>query len=120
MGLVVFYLVWKLVQRNFKSMQQPAVLWIFAATLLLCLVSLEARGLITAVIILLLGYANSNRVLMGLGIISLLVYISSYYYLLDTTLLNKSFSLTAIGAILLALRWLMMRMTIKTPEQNYE
>lgn len=120
MGLVVFYLVWKLVQRNFKSLQQPAVLWIFAGTFLLCLASLEARGLITAVIILLLGYANSNRVLMGLGTLSLLVYISSYYYLLDTTLLNKSFSLMAIGAILLVLRWLMIRMTIKTSEHNYD
>jgi len=54
-----------------------------------------------------LGYAGSNRVLQGLGITSLLFYISSYYYLMETTLLAKSQTLLVVGLVLLMIRWLL-------------
>ena len=87
---------------------------------MLCLVSLEARGITVGLMILLLGFANSNRVLMGLGIIGLLFYISTYYYLLDTTLLNKSLSLLVIGAVLLAWRWSLLRFIPITQEKHHD
>jgi uncharacterized membrane protein len=58
-------------------------------------------------VIICFGFFCANRVLLGLGIVSLLFYISSYYYLLDTTLLDKSQSLLVVGLILLFVRWLM-------------
>ena len=47
--------------------------------------------------------------LLGLGIASLLFYISSYYYLLDATLFAKAQTLLIVGLVLLAVRWLMVR-----------
>lgn len=106
-GMVTLFVVYTLLQRYTRDVLQRIPLFILGGTLILCLVSLEARGLTVGMTILILGFANSNRVLMGLGIISLLFYISTYYYLLDTSLLNKSFSLIAIGIVLLALHWFM-------------
>jgi uncharacterized membrane protein len=51
-----------------------------------------------------LGYANGNRVLAGLGILVLLGYLSYYYYSLETTLLIKSILLMAVGSLLLGVR----------------
>ena len=119
-GLVVLFLIRQLLQRYFTTLAQPAPLVMLIGTFVLCLVSLEARGITVGLMILLLGFANSNRVLMGLGIIGLLFYISTYYYLLDTTLLNKSLSLLVIGAVLLAWRWSLLRFIPITQEKHHD
>ena len=119
-GLVVLFFIWQLLQRYFTTLTQPAPLVILIGTLVLCLVSLEARGITVGLMILLLGFANSNRVLMGLGIIALLFYISTYYYLLDTSLLNKSLSLFAIGVVLLAWRWSLLKFAPVKQEKPHE
>ncbi|MGM8225469.1 DUF4401 domain-containing protein [Cellvibrio sp. ARAG 10.3] len=119
-GLVVLFFIWQLLQGYFTTLTQPAPLVILIGTLVLCLVSLEARGITVGLMILLLGFANSNRVLMGLGIIALLFYISTYYYLLDTSLLNKSLSLFVIGVVLLAWRWSLLRFAPVKQEKPHE
>lgn len=120
MGAVAVYVVCKLLQRHFHSLVQPTALWVMAGTLLVCAISLEAQGIIASVIILLLGFAISNRVLTGLGIAALLFYISAYYYSLDTSLLFKSFLLLAIGLVLLALHWLINRVLPRQTEADHE
>ena len=78
-----------------------------AAALMLGAASFKAPGVGPAVAILVVGYANGNRVLAGLGIAALLGYLSHYYYALHTTLLYKSGLLAATGAALLAARFAM-------------
>ena len=58
--------------------------------------------------IVLVVFANGNRLLAGLGIAALLYYVSSYYYLLDATLLAKAGVLAASGVVLLGARWLLL------------
>jgi hypothetical protein len=82
---------------------------VIVGTLFLCAVSMKVQGVTVGMVILMLGFYGSNRVLTGLGIVSLLFYISTYYYLLDTTLWVKSESLFGVGAVLLLFRWLMPR-----------
>lgn len=76
-----------------------------AAAALLGLLSCEAPGIGAGVLILLLGFAGGNRILQGLGITSLLFYLSAYYYDLNNTLLDKSILLAASGCVLLAARY---------------
>jgi hypothetical protein len=64
--------------------------------------SFTAPGVGPAVAILVLGYANANRVLTGLGVIGLLGYLAHYYYVLHATLLEKSTLLACTGLALLA------------------
>lgn len=71
---------------------------------ILGLASLKASGVGPAAAILVVGYANGNRVLAGLGIVALLGYLSHYYYSLQATLLEKSAILAATGLALLVAR----------------
>jgi hypothetical protein len=86
-----------------------------AGALILGAASIEAPGVAPAVAILVAGFANANRVLAGLGVLSLLVYLSHYYYSLQATLLDKSGLLAATGIALLAARFAMRRLWPEGP-----
>lgn len=112
-GAVALYVVWQLLkqtERRGRMVSRRATVVTQIGILILCAASLEAPGVIVAVVIMLLGFASGNRVLLGLGIVSLLFYISSYYYLLDITLLAKAQTLLTVGVVLLLARWLMPRL----------
>lgn len=69
--------------------------------LILGAAAVKAPGLAPAMVILVLGFANGNRVLAAFGIVALLAYLSHYYYSLQATLLEKSALLAATGMALL-------------------
>src|SRR5205809_2120555 len=79
--------------------------------------SFKAPGVAGGLMIVLVGFANGNRLLAGLGIAALLYYVSSYYYLLDATLLAKAGVLAASGVVLLGARWLLLNVVM--PERAY-
>jgi uncharacterized membrane protein len=106
-GVVVLYVVWLLLQRYDHRISDRISITLLLGTLLLCVVSMKAQGISVGMVIILLGFAGSNRVLQGLGVLSLLFYISTYYYMLDATLLAKSYYLLSVGLFLLVLRWAM-------------
>ena len=106
-GLVMLAMVWFLLKQHSKTVTEKYRLVVMSGAGVLILASLEIHGLTIGVMVMLLGFANGNRILTGLGIISLLFYISSYYYLLDTTLLYKAGHLAMVGLLLLGARLLM-------------
>lgn len=75
-----------------------------AGALILGAASIEAPGVGPAAAILVLGFANGDRVLRGMGVVALLGYLSHYYYSLHATLLAKALLLMAMGVALLAAR----------------
>lgn len=122
-GVVFLYLVWRLVHHHLQPGsishgKQPAVRTLAIALLAAALIagaSLEAPGIIIGISILLLGFHGGNRVLIGLGCVSLLFYVSAYYYLLDNTLLIKSVSMLALGLVLIVSRFCLGKLL---PEEN--
>jgi uncharacterized membrane protein len=106
-GLVVIYVAGALLHRHGRRISERISIMVLSGTILLCAVSMKVQGISIGVVVLLLGFAGSNRVLQGLGVVSLLFYISTYYYRLDVTLLTKSLHLLVVGLVLLFLRWLM-------------
>lgn len=78
------------------------------SALVIGLLSLGAPGLASALLILLLGFAAGNRLLMALGIFSLFGFVSHFYYSLQSTLLEKSGLLAVTGFVLLA-AWFVLR-----------
>lgn len=108
-GMVTLYVVWYFLQRSQQVISGRLSITALLGTFLVCLVSIKVQGLTVGMVIILLGFASPNRLLLGLGIVSLLFYISSYYYLLDATLLSKSLTLLMVGLVLLTGRWLMPR-----------
>ena len=105
-GLVIIYIVLQLLIRNDVKLQSRTTYFTLVGTLILIFASLEMYSISVGVMIILLGYTNGNRILTGLGIISLLYYISAYYYTLHSTLLVKSQLLLTIGVLLLLASWL--------------
>jgi hypothetical protein len=111
-GLAGGVLLWTvrclLLREAVASMSAPG-LGLLAIAAVLALATLKAPGLAPTVLILLLGFANGNRLLAGLGVLSLLGYLSFYYYTLQATLLDKSALMVATGVALLAARLLLHR-----------
>jgi hypothetical protein len=70
----------------------------------IALLSLLAPGVSSALLLILLGFATNNRVLLGLGFIAFAGFLSNYYYRLDSTLLVKSMVLMGLGAGILGAR----------------
>jgi hypothetical protein len=89
--------VWVLLRRAGWELRELRTILGLAAAAVIGTASFKAPGIAGGLMIVLLGFANGNRVLAGLGIASLLLYVSSYYYLLDATLLLKSVVLAATG-----------------------
>lgn len=79
------------------------------AALAIAISSFKAPGIISGLVIVLLGYANDNRVLTGLGIFALIAYLSHYYYQMEATLLIKSAVLVTTGMVLLIARFVLGR-----------
>lgn len=103
-GAVLLMTVQKLLNREEVPAMTGPGRAALAAAALLALISLKAPGIGLTATILLVGYAQGNRVLAGLGILGLLAYLSHYYYSLEFTLLEKSALMACSGIALLAAR----------------
>lgn len=105
-------LVWAafvLARREGLAIPGRAALSAIGAATVFGLLSLNAPGLASSVLILLLGFAAANRLLMALGILSLLGFVTHFYYSLHATLLEKSGLLAITGLCLLAAYILLRR-----------
>lgn len=109
-GVVTLYVVWRILQHYGQPLQGRLSIAALLATLLICALSMNVQGITVGVVIICCGFFCANRVLLGLGVVSLLFYISSYYYLLESTLLEKSISLLGVGLVLLMVRWFISKM----------
>ena len=107
--LASLYAAYLILKRYHIKLLSAAGLLISAAIIILGVISIYVSGLLATSLILIIATANSQRVLLGLGVIALVGYIFWYYYQLDTTLLVKSASMIVIGIALLLLRWLLIK-----------
>jgi hypothetical protein len=104
----LLFAVWTLLRRAGWSLSESKSILSLAVAAAIGAASFKAPGVAGGLMIVLAGFANGNRLLAGLGIAALLYYVSSYYYLLDATLLAKAGVLAASGMVLLGARWLLL------------
>lgn len=107
--LASLYAAYLILKRYQVKLQSTAGLLISTAIVLLGIMSIYVSGLLATSLIIIIATANSQRVLLGLGVIASVGYIFWYYYQLDTSLLVKSASMLVIGIALLLLRWLLIK-----------
>ena len=107
LGAVLITLVYILLRRSNISLLSKVGLSALFLALLLAFIGLRAPGITIALVFVLLGYAHGNRVLTGMGLVTLVVFLSQFYYQLDLTLLHKSMVLFFSGVALLLVRQLM-------------
>jgi len=108
-GLLVTlsYVIWMLLKESQKLEDKRVLILSAVAVVLLALFSLNIGSLIVGVILLLIGYAHSHRLLIGLGVISSLVSLSHYYYFTGETFMAKAGLLLMLGVGLLLSRFVM-------------
>ena len=106
---LLLWVTYKLLARHGLALTSLSGIIAITVSLFLALLSIHAPGFSLALIILIVGYANGNRLLTGLGIACLLGYTSQYYFWLEVTLLLKSILLMATGVVLLAGRVLLLQ-----------
>lgn len=103
------FLIFSLFKQWHTQTTSPAVLFTFLGLVLVTALSLPMQGLSTAVLLILLGHYTHEVWLKGIGIGSGLVFVSGYYYSLETTLMLKSLYLMGLGLLLLCARVIMWR-----------
>jgi uncharacterized membrane protein len=103
-ALTLLWVVKHLLDQEAITLNSSIGILAIIATLLFSVLSLFAHGMVTALLILLLGFATGNRILMGLGLLALFGFMSHYYYQLQHTLLFKSMVLAVSGLLLLSVR----------------
>lgn len=101
---VLCYVVYQLLMREQVAVTSKIGGVAIIGTLLLAALSWWAPSVVIALMIVLVGFAAGNRVLLGLGIVGLGLFLSHYYYQLQATLLTKSFVLAVSGLTLLVAR----------------
>lgn len=104
LAAVFVLMVAMLLQRYQVAFNSKQGMVALVAAVCLAAISQEAMGLAVAWSFILLGFANSNKVLLAIGTSTFWLYLARYYYILDMTLLNKSYLLIATGLFLLLLR----------------
>ena len=107
--LASLYAAYLILKRYNIQLLSATGLIVIGATAVLGVVSIYVSGLLATSLIIVIAFANSQRVLLGLGIIALVSYIFWYYYQLDTSLLLKSASMLVVGIGLLLIRWLLIK-----------
>jgi hypothetical protein len=111
-------LVWvatRLARREGVRPGSPVFAIALGGAVVLAAFSVTAPGLASALLILLLGFAAGNRIVAALGVLSLLGFVTHFYYSLHASLLAKSGLLAVTGLCLLAAHFLLRRCLPSTP-----
>ena len=87
----------------------PATVVFYALLVLITAAAWAIPGLLLALIVIMLGASSGNRVFMSAGIVFLILFIASYFYGIEVSMLTKSITLVATGIAVLASRWLLLK-----------
>lgn len=117
LGALFIYLVTDIRPQFITGTQRFAAPVIDGIAAVVIAAAWAAPGLLLALIVVILGAASGNRVLIGAGIAFLAVFISTYFYGIQITMFTKSVTLVAGGVAILLARWLILKV-VATPAQG--
>lgn len=107
LGFVLIAVVFVLLTRaKVKWLSGKGIAALFLA-LFIAVLGIWTPGITIALVFVILGYAHGNKVLTGVGLVTLVIFMSQFYYQLELTLLYKSLVLVVSGLALLLIRQLM-------------
>lgn len=104
-AITFIWVIYELLKKTNIALNSQTAVFALVAAVIITLLSFVVKGVVTALLILLLGFNAQSRVLMALGIAALLGFLARYYYLLEFTLLFKSIVLFLTGLTLLSVRF---------------
>ena len=114
MGAVLVWVVTRILKRKEHLSSSIKLMWVSGA-ISLSLVSLAAPGITLGLVLVVVGYHQQNRLLLGIGFIALGAYLARYYYFLDQSLAYKSAVLFACGICCFLIRELLHHCSRRHP-----
>ncbi|AZZ90312.1 DUF4401 domain-containing protein [Hahella sp. KA22] len=109
---VLIWSIWRTLFPVFgEDRRAPAIL--IATVLLTAVTAYNAPGLMVASLALVVGVAQRRTFYIGLGVVFLSVFLTAYFYGIEISLLAKSISLVATGAVLIGVRKLLDRIGVE-------
>lgn len=118
LGLTVWLCGRYLLNRDLPVKTGRHDLILLVVSVLAAVISTHADGLVITALLIVIAHAIGNWPLLGVGLVSLLAYLSYYYYQMDLTLLTKSAVLLMVGSALLLGRWVARRMGDRSEVQS--
>lgn len=116
-SLVLLYFVYRMIQEQRIKLSSPTGRLVALAAVVMLFSALPVIGLSSALLVLLVGFARRNTLLMVMGGLAMLGFIGWYYYSLQITLLQKSMILMVIGGVLL-LGVILLKYSFTSNEKN--
>ncbi len=90
----------------------------YGLLVVICTAAWAIPGLLLALIVIMLGVSSGDRMFICAGIGFLVVFIASYFYGIQVSMLTKSISLVATGIAVLASRWLLLEVLVSQQEKG--
>ncbi len=118
LGIVLLAVVLVLIKRAKLSVISGKGIAVILLAILIAVIGIKAPGITIGLVFVLLGHAHGNKVLTGIGLVTLIAFLSQFYYQLDLTLLQKSLVLFFSGAALIIVRQLMHYFWPKVESKN--
>jgi hypothetical protein len=109
LGALFLYLgtqMWPQLTAGKNSVATPVL---YGLMLVVIATAWAAPGLLLALVVVLLGASSGNRMFIGAGITFLTVFIATYFYGIEITMLTKSVTLVSSGIAVLLARWLILK-----------
>ncbi|MGB0525227.1 MAG: DUF4401 domain-containing protein [Flammeovirgaceae bacterium] len=118
-GIMMVLSVMYVVHAMLKSYRATEHQWLaFAGIALMLGPTIFSPGIAAAIFILLLGFYRGHYILSGLGVLSLILFTTMFYYNLQLTLLHKSILLLVVGAVFLLVRLGLNKLIVKQEALN--
>ena len=111
LGALLFYMGTQVWPQIGDVAGSPGMAVFYGLLLVITVSAWAIPGLLLALVVIMLGATSGNRVFIGAGIAFLVVFIATYFYGVQVSMLTKSISLAMTGAAVLAARWLLLKVT---------
>lgn len=116
-GALFFYVATPMVRALSHPDHATSATILYGLMALIVACSWAAPGLLLGMITTILGAAYANRTYIGAGLVFCVIFLATYFYGIEISMLTKSLTLILAGSVLLASRWIILRL-MKTPGEQ--
>jgi hypothetical protein len=110
LGLLLLYVARDAWAGMLATAPQSTVVTIYTLLAIIIGCVWMAPGLVLALIVTLLGLSSGHRTMTGAGIGFLVLFLGTYFYGIQITMLQKSVTLVTAGVAILVARWIVLKL----------
>ena len=114
LGGLFLYIGTQIAQTIVNTANMTAILVIYGIMVVIIACSWAAPGLLLGLIVVMLGATSGNKTFIGAGIGFFAIFLASYFYGIEVSMLTKSITLIATGLAILLSRWAILKL-VATP-----